>query len=82
MDKKIKITFLLLVLTQGLHSIEEYYGNLWEVFPPATLFCSLVSKNLETGFLIINIGLFVFCMLCWFFFVRNNYSYARNIIWF
>ena len=50
--------FLILVLVQGLHSLEEYIGKLWESFPPATILCGLVSENLLTGFLIINIGLF------------------------
>ena len=60
MDRKFKLGFLVLILVQGLHSIEEYIGKLWNVFPPATLLTSLISENLETGFLIANIGIFVF----------------------
>lgn len=81
MNKKIKITFLLLILIQGLHSIEEYFGRLWEVFAPARFLSSMVSNNHETGFLIINIGLFVFGLLCWFAAVRS-YSFAQGLIWF
>lgn len=76
MLKKISNIFLLLVLVQGLHSIEEYLGRLWENFPPATALCSLFSNDLETGFLIINIGLFVVGMLCWIFLIRPNRSGA------
>jgi hypothetical protein len=82
MDKRITIAFLLLILTQGLHSVEEYMGNLWEVFLPATFLSGLVADNHETGFLIINTGLFVFGLWSWMFPVRLNYSYAPGIIWF
>jgi len=82
MNKRIRFAFLLLVLIQGLHSVEEYFGELWVVFPPARFLCSLVSDDLETGFLIINIGLFVFGILCWLFPIRKNHSFAGAIIWF
>lgn len=79
---RIKITFLLLVLTQGLHSIEEYAGRLWDVYPPATFLCGLVSKNLETGFLIINNGFFIFGLCCWHFAIHRNHLRAPGLIWF
>ncbi len=82
MDKPTKTAFLLLVLTQGLHSTEEYIGQLWENLPPATFLCSLVSDDLEAGFLVINVGLFVFGLWCWLFPIRNNYSYALSLLWF
>jgi uncharacterized protein with HXXEE motif len=78
---RIKMTFLILVLTQGLHSIEEYIGRLWEVYPPAKFLCGLIYKNHETGFLIINIGFFIFGLLCWFFTIRRNQLYAQGLIW-
>ena len=82
MLSRIKISFLLLVLTQGLHSVEEYIGRLWVVYPPAKFLCRLVSKNLKTGFLIINIGFFIFGLLCWLFTIRRNQLYAQGLIWF
>ena len=82
MNHKITWTFLVLVLVRGLHSMEEYVGKLWENFPPARALCGLVSDNLENGFLIINSGLFVFGLWCWFFPIRKNYFYARFLIWF
>ena len=71
-------TFILLVLAQGLHSIEEYVGRLWEVFLPAQFVSGLVSDNLEAGFLTLNIGLFVFGLICWL--VLNRFTTA--FIWF
>ena len=82
MGHKTKRIFLVLVLVQGLHSIEEYIGKLWENFPPARILSSLVSENLETGFLIINIGLFIFGLWCWLFPIRRNYFYPQILIGF
>jgi hypothetical protein len=82
MNQEVKRTFLVLVLVQGLHSIEEYIGKLWESFPPARLLCSLVSDNLVKGFLIINVVLFVFGLWCWIFPISKNYFYAQLLIWF
>lgn len=82
MLNRIKITFLTLVLAQGLHSVEEYAGRLWEVYPPAIFLCSLVSKNPETGFLIINIGLFIFGLCCCLLSIGRNHLYAQGLIWF
>ena len=66
MNKKIKIAFFLVVVVQALHSIEEYYGRLWEVFAPAKFITSVVSKDHEAGFMVINICLFLAGMLFWF----------------
>ena len=81
MNKKIRVTFLLIALVQGLHSIEEYYGELWNVYPPATYICGLVSNNLENGFVIINISLFVVLMLIWLTTLSKNSS-TKPLIWF
>jgi hypothetical protein len=82
MSTKTRSAFLVLVLVQGIHSIEEYVGKLWNTFPPARFLCSIVSDNLVTGFLIINIGLFVFGLWCWLFPLRKNYFYAHFLILF
>jgi len=82
MNQRVTTSFLILVLIQGLHSTEEYFGKLWENFPPATFLCGLVSENLVTGFLVINISLFVLGLICWLFPVRGNYVVAPGIIWF
>ena len=81
MDKPIRITFLLIALVQGIHSIEEYIGKLWEVYPPATYICGLVSKDLKNGFIIINISLFVVLMLTWLATFSKNFS-VKSLLWF
>jgi len=82
MDKKYKIVFLVLFIVQAAHSIEEYIGTLWEVFPPAAALCSLVSNDLESGFLIINIGFFILGLFVWWVPVRLEYVVAKYLIWF
>ena len=82
MNQKLERTFLILVLVQGIHSFEEYVGEIWEKFPPARFLCNLVSDNLVTGFLVINIGLFVFGLWCWLFPIKNKYFYAQILLWF
>lgn len=81
MGTRITTLFLILVLLQALHSVEEYLGKLWEVFPPARFLTGMISNKHETGFLIINIGLFLFGLWCWLFPVRKNYTSAAGFIW-
>jgi Protein of unknown function with HXXEE motif len=82
MFNRIKTTFLLLVLTQGVHSVEEYAGRLWEVYPPARFICSLLSNNPETGFIILDIGFISFGLCCWLFCIHKDQLYAQGLIWF
>ena len=81
MNKKIRVIFLLIALLQGLHSIEEYYGELWDVFPPANYICGLVSNNPENGFVIVNISLFILLMLTWLTTFSKNVT-AKPLLWF
>lgn len=81
LKKQASFLFLLLVFLQAMHSIEEYAGKLWDNFPPATFLCGLISDDLETGFLIINIGIFVIGIACWLFIVRKRSPLSQRIIW-
>lgn len=81
MHKRIKIVFLLLILLQGLHSVEEYYGGLWEVLTPARIVSEAVSSNPEVGFIIINTGLFIFGLLCWLLSSRQKKISYQALIW-
>lgn len=82
MKSSVKITFLFLVLAQGLHSIEEYRGKLWDNLPLARFACSLVSDDLEKGFIILNVLLFSFGMICWLLiFGRNKINLFFIWLW-
>lgn len=54
MSPRSKLMFLLLVIAQAAHSVEEYVTRLFEVFAPATFVSGLVSEDLAMGFVIIN----------------------------
>jgi hypothetical protein len=82
MSLKRNTVFLLLVIVQAFHSVEEYIGVLWDVFPPATFLCSLFSDDLEKGFLIVNIGFFVLGIMVWYFLVGKGHFLAKFFIWF
>ena len=80
MNPRIRITFFLIVIVQTIHSIEEFYGKLWDVYAPAKFLCGLVSSNLKTGFIIINVGLFIVLMLTWLTTFTKSNS-ARALLW-
>ena len=81
MNKSIRVTFLLIALTQGLHSIEESIGKLWDVYPPATYLSGLVSSDLKKGFIIINVTLFVVLMTTWLATFNKSFS-VKGFLWF
>jgi hypothetical protein len=76
------IGFGALILAQAAHSVEEYLGRLWESFPPARFLTGLVSRDLETGFLVINIGLVAFGVWCFLWPVRRGWPSAIPLAWF
>ena len=62
---RLKLLFLLLVLSQVAHSAEEYFGRLWEVVAPARFLSSLIyPPDPHIGFLIANIGLVLLEFWC------------------
>jgi hypothetical protein len=81
-DRKSKVAFLLLILAQGAHSIEEYATRLYDVFAPARIVSSLVSNDLSVGFLVVNAALVTFGLWCWAVPVRSGWGAARGLAWF
>ena len=73
--------FTALVLAQAAHSVEEYLGRLWEFLPPARILSGLVSPDLERGFLVLNISIFVFGVWCVLWPVRRGWPSATPIMW-
>jgi len=81
MDSRSRTTFLLLVVTQAAHSIEEYVFRLYDVFLPARLISSLISNNLALGFMVANVSLVAFGLWCYFARVRPAHPSARAWVW-
>jgi hypothetical protein len=80
-ERRSRLAFLLLVLAQAAHSIEEYTARLYEVFAPARFVSGLVSSDLSTGFLVVNAALVGFGVWCWAVPVRSGWRSARGLAW-
>jgi Protein of unknown function with HXXEE motif len=78
---RLEPAFLALVLTQVAHSCEEYWGRLYDVFPPARFLSGLVSNDRQQGFVIINVALAAFGLWCFFWPVRRHWSSATPLAW-
>ena len=78
---RLQITFGALVLAQAAHSIEEYFGRLWESFPPARLLTGLVSSNLERAFVELNVVFLAFGVWCFVFPVLRRWPMAAALAW-
>ena len=78
--KRFDATFLALVLVQGAHSIEEYFGRLWDVFPPAIFVTGLVSDDRRLGFVVLNVTFFLFGLWVLLWPVRHRWQSARFFV--
>lgn len=79
--REISGPFLALIAAQAAHSVEEYLGKLYEVFPPARFVSGLVSGDLRRGFVIANGVLIALGLLCFLGPVRGSWRPARAIAW-
>lgn len=79
---RLQLSFLALVATQAAHSVEEYIGRLYEVFPPARAVSSLISQDPERGFIIANVTLVTFGLWCFIWPVREQWPLAIPLAWF
>lgn len=78
---RFQLTFGALILAQAAHSIEEYFGHLWESFPPARFVAGLVSSNPERGFVALNVLLLTFGVWCFLWPVRRGWPVAVRLAW-
>jgi hypothetical protein len=78
---RFEASFLALVGTQAAHSVEEYIGRLYDVFPPARFVSGLIAENLERGFVIFNVGLVAFGIWCFLWPVRKHWLAAVPLAW-
>ena len=79
---RLDASFIALVGVQAAHSVEEYLGRLYEVFPPARFVSGLLSQDLQRGFIIGNVVLVSFGLWCFFWPIRRRWSSAAMVAWF
>ena len=82
MKSRSQLVFLLLVLAQAAHSIEEYATELYEIFPTARFISGLLSDDLATGFAVGNALFVAFGLWCYVMPVRSGWLAARGLAWF
>ena len=80
-ERRIERVFAALVATQALHSLEEWRGRLYDVFPPARLLSSLVASDRERGFVAINVALVAFGVWCVAVPVHRRWPSAAGFAW-
>lgn len=81
LDHLTKSAFLALIVVQAVHSFEEYFFGLYEVFAPAHFVSGLVSKDLSTGFAMLNLVVVGFGAWCYVCRVRPGRASAYGWIW-
>lgn len=74
-------SFIALIGVQTVHSLEEYVGRFYEVFPPARFLSGLVSQDLHRGFVIANCVLLLFALWCFFWPLRRRWPSAVVFGW-
>jgi hypothetical protein len=82
MNPRSRNLFLGLIVLQALHSIEEYWFQLYDVLAPARFISSILSSNLALGFAIANTILVSFGLWCYLAWVRVNHPSGRIWAWF
>ena len=73
--------FFALVSAQAAHSLEEYAGRLYDVFPPAVFVSGLLSSDRRRGFIAFNVALVAFGLFCFLGPVRRSWSSAVALAW-
>ena len=73
--------FLLLIVIQAGHSVEEYVTGLYEVFAPARFVSGLISDDLSVGFAVINAALVAVGFWCYVWPVRSGGPHPRAWAW-
>ena len=73
--------FLLLILVQAVHSVEEYLFRLYDLFAPARYVAGLFGVPPHLGFIFSNSLLFLFGLWCWIAIVRPQRPSARIFAW-
>ena len=82
MSRLSRSAFLALILAQAGHSIEEYFGRLYDVLAPARFVSGLLSSDRRIGFVIFNVSLVAFGLWCYFGPVRHARQSALALAWF
>ena len=83
MDPRSRSLFLLLIVAQAAHSLEEFAFRLYDVLAPARAIGEAFGfGDRPAGFAVFNGLLLLFALWCWLARVRPGRSGARGLAWF
>ena len=69
------------MISQTLHSIEEFYFSLWDVLPIARFVSLLINDNVVVGFVLINTSIILFGFWIYFVPLSRHWSTWRIFLW-
>jgi hypothetical protein len=83
MDQRSRALFLLLIVAQAAHSVEEFAFRLYDVLAPARAISEAFGfGDRPTGFVVFNAALLLFALWCWVAQVGPGRPGARGFAWF
>lgn len=81
MTARSRSLFLVLVLAQAAHSVEEWVFALWDRLPIARVASGLVAADPRVGFALLNASLVAFGLWCWAVPVRGGWAAGPTLVW-
>src|SRR5260370_35881386 len=81
MNSNIRATFLLLVILQASHSVEEFIFRLYERFPPMRFLYQNAPHLAKPAFAISNALLVLIGAVCLYYWVQPARRGARLVVW-
>ena len=81
MTPKIRAAFLAIVVLQALHSVEEYFFRLYEVFPPIVYVYRDAPQLAKPAFIVFNVLLLVAGLVCFLRWVWPGRPGAKAVMW-
>lgn len=67
------------MLTQAIHSFEEWYFDLWRVYPPAAFLSNLHGNDPSCWFGLLNVVLVMTALIC---FIYRHHDIGIRLAWF
>src|SRR5215469_12885551 len=81
MSNKIRTAFLILIVLQALHSMEEYIFKFYDAFPPMLFLYRNAPQLARPAFIVFNVLLVSAGLVCLFLWVWPGRRGARTVIW-
>src|SRR2546423_15685569 len=80
MNRKIQSAFLLLVIVQAIHSVEEFIFRFYERFPPMTFIYQNAPQLARPAFAISNALLILIGLICFYYWVQPARKGATAVV--